>query len=381
MPITFTCACGKSLQVGDEYAGRDGTCPGCGQAIHIPGPADGQITGQAPRPAPRPPPLWDRPDYDAEPDDDIAILRTHGGMPIAADEDLFVEAPAEIGTLHSQYTSLKTHVHPSTRAARLFRVLLLFTLGWAVVVGLVWVDHGMGQGHLHLGHMLPAAIVMLTAVVGCVTAGIYFWSTRFLHTCSYVGKDGIAVFQCAGDRDRVFRSEVFLFKDAAELRIAKTRQYYLGSYAGTNYAFLWFDERGQIVYRFMGRYKSEVGTPEPNDPYHFMLMAEHAWILHLMADIDRILADDELLHFQLKEGDFVRLGPDQLILGQAGRIIELHADQIEKITMGDGVITVWEVGAKKGWFASDGVHQFMYHDLGNARFFAMALEKLVKFRL
>src|SRR5260370_40890174 len=112
-----------------------------------------------------------------------------------------------------------------------------------------------------------------------------------------------------------------------------------------------------------------------------MLMAEHAWTMHLMRDLDRVLAGDDLLYFSLKGGDFLQLGPGLLVLDQAGRRIELRADQIDKMTLGNGIVTIWEVGAKKGWFASEGVHQFMYHDLGNARFFTLALQKLLGIRL
>ena len=55
----------------------------------------------------------------------------------------------------------------------------------------------------------------------------------------------------------------------------------------------------------------------------------------------------------------------------------IPAEQIEKMTIGDGVISVWEVGGKEGWFVNAGIHQFLYADLGNARFFMFALEKLL----
>src|ERR1039457_3108359 len=52
MAITFTCECGKSVQVGDEFAGLAGTCPGCGRTVSIPGP-DGQFTERSPVLTPR----------------------------------------------------------------------------------------------------------------------------------------------------------------------------------------------------------------------------------------------------------------------------------------------------------------------------------------
>ena len=68
------------------------------------------------------------------------------------------------------------------------------------------------------------------------------------------------------------------------------------------------------------------------------------------------------------------------MLTQGGKTIELRSDQIEKMTIGDGVISVWEVGGKEGWFVNTGIHQIMYAELGNARFFMFALEKLLGIR-
>ena len=36
MPVTFTCSCGKTLQVKDEFAGRRVRCPACQQPVSVP---------------------------------------------------------------------------------------------------------------------------------------------------------------------------------------------------------------------------------------------------------------------------------------------------------------------------------------------------------
>jgi hypothetical protein len=47
MTIAVICSCGKSMRAPAEWAGRAAKCPGCGQAVHIPGPAG---HGAAPAP-------------------------------------------------------------------------------------------------------------------------------------------------------------------------------------------------------------------------------------------------------------------------------------------------------------------------------------------
>lgn len=383
MAITITCTCGKSLQVADEHAGQRGKCPGCGHAITIPELGGGQFTEQAPAPVQRKSgdsEAWGntRTDTDAppEPDEDIGHLTTHAGVLIGEEDDFFAAAPPEIGRLYSAFTTLKKNVEPQSMASRVLVAGVLFAASFALVGFLVYSLRG--PWRLRPEELL--VLMLIPAAVGTLFGGIAFWWTRFRHTCSYVGVKGTAVFHCAGDRDQVRQPEMFLFRDAAELRIAQTRNYYNGVYTGTNYSFVWSDERSETVHQLGGRYSSEAGTPVATDPYHYALMAETAWTMFLFRDIDRILTSEELLFFGLKGGDHVQLGSGLLILVQGGKTIELRSDQIEKMLVANGVISVWEVGAKEGWFVNSGIHQFMYHDLGNARFFMFALEKLLGIR-
>jgi hypothetical protein len=58
MPITFSCPCGRQLQVGDEHAGKRARCPECAAVVAVPvadapPPLPPQVGGQRP---PTPPP-------------------------------------------------------------------------------------------------------------------------------------------------------------------------------------------------------------------------------------------------------------------------------------------------------------------------------------
>jgi hypothetical protein len=68
MPITFSCACGKTLRVGDEHAGKRVKCPACQTIGSVPAPRPEpepepvfEVVEPAPRPvaAPRPKRPWD----------------------------------------------------------------------------------------------------------------------------------------------------------------------------------------------------------------------------------------------------------------------------------------------------------------------------------
>jgi hypothetical protein len=387
MAIHIKCACGKSLQVAEEFAGKEGQCPHCGNALHIPDTEERtQITRQTPPPLPKSkepasapwldPPRRPLPNDNEEHDDEEPLsLTTHAGTLLTDDDDLFEDAPPEIGRVLSVFTTLKRAHEPKPTVVRALIAMAAFFIGFLVT----------GFVALLLQRMRirpePVLIAMLFGiVVGFILAGVAYWWTRFKHTCSYVGTKGVAIFQCSGDRDRVTETGFFLFKDAIELRIGQTRHYYNGVYTGTDYSFTWTDEDGHTAYQFAGRYRNEAGTPGPTDPYHFALAAEDAWTRYLYRDMDRIIETDGSVYFGLRGNDFVKLGDGLLVLAQGGKKIKLRANQIEKMNIGNGVISIWEVGAKEGWFVNSGIHQFMYADLGNARFFLFALEKLLGIR-
>jgi hypothetical protein len=381
VPITITCTCGKSLQVADEHAGKQGKCPVCGHSVSIPDANGGDFTEQAPpmSPSRKSAESWSNPRTDTEappePDDEIGQLTTHAGVLINEDDDFFASAPNEIGRLYSAFTTLRTDVDPRPLPFRLVLVAIFSLVTF--ILGALFSFFVSGAP---LEFTTVLCIMAIWAAVGALEGGMVLWWTRFRHTCSYVGVKGIAAYSCSGDRENVRQTELFLFRDAAELRIGQTRHYYNGVYTGTNYSFTWSDERGTIVHKLGGRYSSEAGTPVVTDPYHYALMTETAWTMYLFRDIDRIMTGDELLFFGLNGNDYVQLGSGLLILVQGGKTIELHSHEIEKMNVGNGVISVWEIGAKEGWFVNSGIHQFMYHDLGNARFFMFAVKKLLGIR-
>lgn len=386
MAITFTCTCGKSLQVGDEFAGQEGACPSCGKAIRIPlnATTDGHITEQAPPRSPRKPTgdePWAEPAptvKEPPPDEEQGemVLTTHSGTILPEEDDLFVPAPPELGRIFSVATTLKQGVEPMSLVLRIVLATVLF--GLILVAGsvLLLLVAGLPRARIEEICMVP----LMPAMLGAAVSAFLIWWTRFKHTCSYVGKKGAAAFECAGSRDNIRSANIFLFADAAELRTTQTRSYYNGVYTGTSYTYTWTDDKGRTIYTYSGSYRSEAGTPATGDPYYFVLVAETAWTMHLARDLEHYARDDEPLFFGLTGGDYVQVGDGYLVLMQGGRTLELNVDQIEKIVIDAGNVAIWERGAQAGWFVNQGIHQFPYGNLGNARFFMIACEKLLGIR-
>ena len=383
MSITFTCICGKSLEVGDEHAGQEGACPACGRATQVPANTVGQITGQAPLPRPSNKPApWNEPGRKSEATDDVetidAVLMTHAGLAIAEDDDLFVEAPPAIGQVLSAHTTLKKHV----RERSIFNIVM-FGIALVALAVLVIATTFLLPGRGRPDGMRPGDVPWLigvTVLIGIGTAILFSRWIRFVHTCTYVGKEGIAVFQCSFRRTHLLRTEVFLFEDAAELRTIATRQFAGGIIGVSEFAYTWANQHQEVVYRYIARHRHNAKPMQAEEDYHFALMAEHAWTRHLLRDLDEIIADRELLYFPLLFGDFIQVGKGRLILARGGGTVELPAVRIAKVAAGENAITIWEVGAKPNVLVGDGIHLIGRHDLANAEFFLSALEKLLGVR-
>src|SRR5262245_19171110 len=214
VPITFRCSCGKTLEIADEHAGKKGRCPECGSVLDIPRPDERvmeaaileaeevpheeyadvvAVEEPAPqrRPGPAAPPGPSGPQR-------LEDLPNHNGEALPSGIEFFALPPEELGPLLSAYSTLRTDKEPWSLAGRLAwffgcaAVGLVFTLIFAITK--IWVG------------------LWLSALVALVAALVSLWLTRFDHSCSFVGRDGVARYRCRGDRDNV-SGGMFLFRN------------------------------------------------------------------------------------------------------------------------------------------------------------------------
>ncbi|MBX9682072.1 MAG: hypothetical protein K2X38_25210 [Gemmataceae bacterium] len=397
MPITFSCHCGKTLQVADLAAGKKARCPQCGAVVPVPEAEVGIVTPQMVRSTKAPPPLPltvadEDESLDLDPEEvgsrdgrakapavpavdqgppmpapgEIPEFN-HAGLPLSPRAEFFIDPPVELGSLYSAECSLMKGVKPMDPAMR-----------WALIFFVTVVGIALGAG-IALAFR-PVHPLMLAAILGSIGGLlgflIVFFSTRFSHTCTFVGREGVANYHCTGSTDN-FSENLFLFANAVELRIAQTRHYTNGIYTGTNYSFTWSDDSGGPVFTIAGGHKSEKGEPPPNDYFHYALAAEGAWSDYLARNIDLIMGRDESLYFGLDGKNFVRVGRDFLEISMKGNAARLFAEDIDYVQIQDGMVSIWERGGKRGWFSKKGIHDFAFASLGNARFFLFAVERML----
>ena len=270
VPIVLTCDCGRKLQIADKYAGQQGQCPACQRTLQIPlgevlpivddPPPYRQLATTA-RPALEPEIVEDVPEVveDVETVEPEEPLGNHGGEPIRPDADFFAEPPPEIGQLRSAHTTLLRRMKPMSFGLR-FTIACISALICGIV-GIVIV--------LLIQVKTPFWFVFWPVILGAAGYFLGVLATHFAHTCTYVGSDGIARFVCGGNRQRIKTSEIFLFRDATDLRTSTTLHYTNGVYQNTAYSFTWSDAKGRKCYTHSGSHRNQNGTPPANDVYHF----------------------------------------------------------------------------------------------------------------
>jgi hypothetical protein len=298
-------------------------------------------------------------------------LTNHGGGPLAAESDFFIDPPREIGPILSAHTTLTVGKKPWSPGAR------LIATGLAGLAGLASASAGV----LLVAPRAEFWYVGVPTVGSLLGAGVAFGRTRYAHTCSYVGRDGVAKFTCAGNRDRITGAEVFSFRDAAELRTGQTKRYVNGAYQGTDYFFTWTDVGGRKRYQIDGTYQKAKGTPPASDPYHFGLAAEMAWTGSLLSQAQRQVELAGEVAFSLTGGQCVRLAPGRMTLQLGGEPLEWPAAEIEAVVVDKGQVKVKRADAKEGWFSATGVAKFPFDRLANARLFFFLVDRLLGVRV
>jgi hypothetical protein len=291
----------------------------------------------------------------------LGEVLNHNRQPLPRGLDFFVAPPPEIGLLLSAFSTLRRGRKPWPIGARVGLLVGAIVSG---VLSAVFFAFGR-QG----------VLAVLAAVLTLVAALVVWLVTRFNHRCTYVGQLGAARFTCHGGRRNV-RGRVFLFAEATELRTAQTRHYYNGAYTGTDYRFTWTDFHGGRVFHLGGRYHNAAGNPKAKDPFHFAMATELAWSLYLLTQAPRQLADGGSIRFGLRGADSLRLGSGYIALNRKGETITLRGDEIARIRIQHGIVSILEPGAKEGWFSSSGVYKFAYSELANAQFFLILMDHL-----
>ena len=307
--------------------------------------------------------------WEAPPD-----VGTHAGIAIPPDADFFAAPPPEIGEVLAAHTTLTARKRAMSAGTR-----------WAVVAGAFGVVLvGVQIGGYLLADPSPGRAATVSFRMGLISLGAALLAgfiarliTRFHHTCTYVGRQGMARCAITGSRGAEPKVDLLAFAEAASLHVERTQHYTNGVYSNTTYQYTWKDDlAGRVVFRLAGSYSSKKDTPKPKDPYYFAVAGEAAWSEFLMAKLAADFEEDGFVEFPVTGGKVlaVRVAADYLefVLPQGEERIEI-AD-IGDVELKDGRFAVKHKDARL--FSRKGKFSLQYSQLGNGLAFLFCLERL-----
>jgi hypothetical protein len=299
-------------------------------------------------------------------------LPNHGGEESEPDADFFWPPPPEIGRLVSAHATLRRSQSPWGMTGKAF---IAAHVGLILTGALIASDYNQGR-EPSMDWLFFAA---LGAVVGAIAFGGICYFTRGQYNCTYVGEAGVARFTLRGSRANRPHAEVLLFRPALELRTQQTRNYVNGVYAGTMYNKTWTDEAGRRLLHLVGGYFDGLGPPKSKDPMYFAEAAEAAWCNWMFHFLPAQLEQAGFLHFNVRPGEWVRVGPGFFDFCLGNEVQRLAAGDIKSIGLHEGTFHIASNDAR--WFSSRGKFSFNYAAMANGRLFLLAVEKLIGYRL
>jgi len=349
-----TCdVCGREFKVAGSTAAAEYRCPDCGSGIQT-------------RPGPPPLPRARTAIREPVPAEEDAWL-DHGGEPLPDDAKFFAPPPTSIGPVLSSFSTRRRGQKPWPIWAF---VLVAGAAGAFTLIAIV-----------AFFVFQPTRLVGMLIFVGAFFAGavpITFALKRFAHTCTYVGRDGVARFRAWGRGGRV-RREIFLFDDADELRVSVVDNYMNFAYSNTDYSYQWRDNAGQLWFRIKGNHGGKDANPVSTDPFHFARAAENAWTKYLFVKARKRLDDGRVVRFNLKsKGRWVGIRPGAIVFCLGGEEETWTAKELGAVSFKKGVIS-FHVPGVKGSLALDSGQQgkFNASNLANSGLFlALVAEEL-----
>lgn len=308
----------------------------------------------------------------------------HGGQPTEPDDDVPVQPDPSIGSVISVQTNRTRSgwkkMSEGEKGPRIALGVMAFIVGG--VLGLAGSGGIVRQIAMH-GHpevmALETPILVVGTVAGCIVPTILVVIGALLtrkRRASFVGTAGLMDWSAGllGPSSRVLR-----FEDARELRVQRIRQFVNGVYTGTFYTYTWTGRDGRQAFRINGSYRDDQPIAA-HDPVNFGLASERAWTKHKIALVDRALKAEGVARFA-SGASTIGVGRGFLELNHGGRLERIDRSEIGSILAQQGTLVVRRVGAKEGFFSSEGIFKFPIAQMADFTVFAITLEEQLQIRL
>jgi hypothetical protein len=256
-------------------------------------------------------------------------ITDHSGAPLDPALDFFAAPPAEIGPVSSGWSTLARgqFVWPTWLRVALFAALSLL----AGVVAIHFTDPLIDASGPDA--WAPHSIIWTLSAAGGLVALWLVKVPRARHECTYVGRDGVAVFTLRSGR--VVRPlRVLPFASTHGLYRSDTHQYLNGAiYGGTSFHFSWRDADGQELLVWRGGHTEKGRAPRRRSVHELASAVERAWNGHRLRRAATEVATHGYTEFRTLRKAVIRVAPGLIEIadGKGGthRLTRAHAPAID----------------------------------------------------
>jgi hypothetical protein len=305
-------------------------------------------------------------------------LKTHAGNKLTPDAQFFFPPPIIIGEIVSASTTLSIESKPMNE---IVRMLLIFSTGIIL--------------------QLTIGETILSLIGGTAIGAIIWYFTRFHHSCSYVGTNGIIEYKLTGSRSALPKKSLLIFDDVNNLYTRTTNNYTNGIYTGTDYSYEWIKKDGEN-YCIRGKHYGFLGTPRAKNHWHFVNSAESAWSAYLLYALGnqihqsgyiefpiprRLSFSGSLCAIRVGEGflEFVtHMDGEEMVVERGGLKIRTNKDTARRVLARDMRDVSLDAGVfyfkhkDSRWWSGKGKYSFEYADIPNAQLFVICLSQIAR---
>jgi hypothetical protein len=309
----------------------------------------------------------------------------HDRTPGDPSDDYLVAPVPQIGRVISASTNRSRNgFHPPTRQDKQTRngiVLLIAIFG---AVGSLFFGSAIHTALMNMGVWQVAqygsAFTLGFGAIGtvlCVVLGIVLSLVLRRPRATWVGEQGVQRYI----RGAFFgpKLEGVSWDQANGLVVSRTRQFVNGVYTGTHYSYGWRDGAGKVLFQIAGQY-NDLQPPAPSDDVAFALAAEESWTRHRIGRMAPAIVSGGTARFACGRS-WIAVGRGFIEIGDGSSSERLTPQDISRAHFDRGTLTIAKVGARQGWFSSDGVFRFQAGGISDLRVFLILLENEAGVRL
>ena len=190
----------------------------------------------------------------------------------------FFKLPQKIGKIIAGFSTLHKKDTPQTKKEKTGCIFQAIGISIGISLLIIWIFNVSNPIALAVWFIIPLIIILAFAVQ----------STKFEHTCTYIGVNGFAEYKCAKKRDNIISSTEINFNQVTDFIKFTVINKLNFTYQNTSYSFYWLNKES-VVKKYEGTHTDKKGEPDKEifADYWLNIYAEKYWTIYLLDNMEK----------------------------------------------------------------------------------------------